>query len=304
MCVVIGKYFKKYGWVAFKNRDRNYIPEISFKTENKDGIEILRFVDNITQYTEGFNSYGIGILSASLMVLDDEKEIEIRAKKPSRDGHSIQTALQSKTLIETLAKLIKLKLTGNTLVFNKDRLFLLEGYWKKSGYKNKEYIYEVKEIKKDKYVVRTNHGIFLPDAGYQLNVNRAQDISRLSSESRKLIAEIVTEVTDNPFELLDNLTNDFTHNGQMNAIRTSTEKKKMRTTSQIMIVPKLNTMYVRPIQSNLKYNFWDLNKPEQKTWIEILSNRVAYQNLKDTNFEDETIFDFDLNHKSEKHEST
>ena len=76
MCIVIGKYFKEFGWVAFKNRDRNYVPSISFSTEIKDDIEILRFVDDITKYTEGFNSHGIGILSASLMVHTDEKEIE------------------------------------------------------------------------------------------------------------------------------------------------------------------------------------------------------------------------------------
>lgn len=298
MCIVIGKYFKRYGWVAFKNRDRNYIPEISFKTEIKENIEILRFVDNITQYTEGVNSAGIGILSASLMVLDDEKEIEVRSKTPSKDGNRIKIALASSDILDTVAKLIKLKLTGNTLIFDEDRMFILEGAWKPGGYKDRDFQYKVNEIKKHETVVRTNHGILLPNAGYQMGKNDAQDISRLSSEARKLIAEIVTNVADDPFDLLDGLTNDFTHNGQMNAIRTSTEKKKMRTTSQTMIVPKQKTMFVRPIQSNLEYNFWDVNKPDQKTWVEILSNRVAYQNLKDTNFEDETIFDFKLQHRT------
>lgn len=82
MCIIIGKYFKDYGWVAIKNRDRNYVPEISFKKTTKDNIEILYFWDNITQYCEGINSAGVGILSASLMVLDDEKEIEITRLVP------------------------------------------------------------------------------------------------------------------------------------------------------------------------------------------------------------------------------
>ena len=30
MCVVIAKYFEGTGWVAVKNRDCNYTPEISF----------------------------------------------------------------------------------------------------------------------------------------------------------------------------------------------------------------------------------------------------------------------------------
>lgn len=45
MCVVIGKYFENIGWVGIKNRDRNYIPEISFKKTHANGLEILYFWD-------------------------------------------------------------------------------------------------------------------------------------------------------------------------------------------------------------------------------------------------------------------
>lgn len=31
MCIIVAKYFDKVGWVGVKNRDRNYVPEISFK---------------------------------------------------------------------------------------------------------------------------------------------------------------------------------------------------------------------------------------------------------------------------------
>ena len=82
MCVVVAKYFDNLGWVGVKNRDRNYIPEISLKSLQTDGTEIMLFWDDITQYCEGFNSGGGCILSASLMVLDDEKEITMRSKNP------------------------------------------------------------------------------------------------------------------------------------------------------------------------------------------------------------------------------
>ena len=72
MCIVAAKWFTGIGWAAVKNRDRNYIPEISFKDISSDGVEILMFWDNITQYCEGLNSGGVCILSASLMVKDDE----------------------------------------------------------------------------------------------------------------------------------------------------------------------------------------------------------------------------------------
>lgn len=97
MCIVIGKYFEEYGWVAVKNRDRNYIPEISFRKKMHDGVEILYFWDDITQYCEGLNSSGIGILSASLMVQNDEKEIEKRSKGPSPDGKRIKKPYSSLT---------------------------------------------------------------------------------------------------------------------------------------------------------------------------------------------------------------
>ena len=37
MCVVVAKYFDNVGWVGVKNRDRNYVPDLSFrKKKNKN----------------------------------------------------------------------------------------------------------------------------------------------------------------------------------------------------------------------------------------------------------------------------
>jgi len=282
MCIVIGKYFEEHGWVAIKNRDRNYIPEISFKKKIQDGVEILYFWDDITQYCEGFNSAGVGILSASLMVLDDEKEITTRKKVPSKDGGKIKRALQYPNVKAVAMSLIKQKLPGNTLVFDQDTMILIEGAWTPGGYADGDYQYKIKELAKNEYVVRTNHGIMLDWAGYQRDPeDEGQTMSRISSECRRLIAAKVTEAATTPEEILDNLTKDYTGDGQLNALRTTTEKKKMRTTSQIMIVPKEKTMYVRPVQSHMSFNFWELNHPKQQTWVELLSNRVLYLNTKD-----------------------
>lgn len=70
----------------------------------------------------------------------------------------------------------------------------------------------------------------------------------------------------------------------------------MRTTSQILIIPKEKTMYVRPVQSHMHFNFWELNHPQQKTWVEILSNRVLYLNLKDSDPSNDPPFDHSLTH--------
>ena len=295
MCIVIGKYFEGKGWVGIKNRDRNYVPDISFKKKASEGVEILYFWDDITQYCEGFNSAGVSIIGASLMVLDDEKEIEVRSKTPSKDGKRIKKALQYPNVKAAAMSLIKSKLTGNTLVFDQDTMLLIE-----SARHEGKYHFKVQEIPRDQTVVRTNHGIWLPWAGYQRDPNsESETLSRISSESRRLIAEKVAAEAQDPEDILDGLTLDYTHDGQLNALRTTHKKKKMRTTSQILIIPEEKTMFVRPVQSNMKFNFWELNNPKQQTWIEILSNRILYQNLKNKNTQDDPPFDSQFTHQSD-----
>ena len=38
--------------------------------------------------------------------------------------------------------------------------------------------------------------------------------------------------------------------------------------------------YHRPVQSHMTYDFWKLNKPDTKTWVEVLSNRPFYRGKK------------------------
>ncbi len=299
MCIVIGKYFEGTGWVGFKNRDRNYIPEISFKKIDQDGLEIRLFWDDVTQYCEGINSAGVAVLSASLQVQDDEKEISKTSARPSKDGFKIKKALGYKTVREVARSLVEQKLPGSTLIFDEEHMFLLEGNWKPGEYDKKTYLFKIREIPKDEIVVRTNHGIWLPWAGYRDNAEKeSESLSRISSESRKLIAEYVTERAKRPIQVLDGLTENFTNNGQLNALRTTLKQKLMRTTSQIMIIPKERTMYVRPVQSNIDFNFWDLNDPKQKTWVEILSNRVLFKNLKNLKNDERTPLNGKLPFKS------
>lgn len=282
MCIVAAKYFNGIGWVAVKNRDRNYIPEISFKRTTANGVEIMLFWDDITKYCEGINSGGVGVLSASLMVKDDEKEITIRTKKPSKDGIKLKRALQYPNVKAVAKSLINDKLPGNTLIFDRETCYLLEGCWKPGGYKSKKYDYVIKEIPKDRIIVRTNHGIWLPWAGYQRKSGeRNQTMSRISSESRFDIAEHVLPFANSPTELLDLLAGTYIDNPQLNSLRTTHKQKQMRTTSQIMIIPSEWTLFMRPIQSHISFNFWKFNNPKYKLWTELLSNRVLYTHRKE-----------------------
>ena len=298
MCIIIGKWFPDKGWVGIKNRDRNYVPEISFKKNTSDGVEILYFWDDITQYCEGLNSAGVCVLSASLMVKDDEKEITVRAKQPSKDGVKIKKALKYPDVRACAMSLIKQKLPGNTLVFDKNTMILIEGCWRPGEYKSGGYAYKVRMVPRTETIIRTNHGILLPWAGYQRGDDQNQTLSRVSSESRRTIAQLACRGCKSPLDILDNLTQDYTGNGQLNALRTTTSRKKMRTTSQILIVPQDRTMFVRPLQSHMDYNFWKLNHPTQQTWVEIISNRVLYDNLNDIELDRKPPFQKNLNHKT------
>jgi len=277
MCIVVAKWFSDTGWVGVKNRDRNYIPEISFKQKTSNGVEILLFWDDITQYNEGMNSGGVCIVSASLMVLDDEKEITTRASTPSKDGAKIKKALKYPNVKAAAMSLIKSKLPGNTLIFDKDTCYLLEGAWKEGGYADKEYRYKIREIPRDETVARTNHGVWLEGTGYQRNPNdESETMSRISSESRLTIAEYVVKNAKDPQEIIDGLARTYVDEPQLNGLRTAHDKKQMRTTSQIMMIPSEHTMFVRPVQSHMTFNFWDINNPKRDLWIEILGNRILY----------------------------
>lgn len=277
MCILVAKYFPEVGWVGAKNRDRNYMPDLSFAREDTKGRERLLYRDRVTQYREGINDEGVCILSASLLVIDDEKEVEKPNKSHSGDGDRISRALQFPTVTEAVKSLIKDKLTGNTIIFDRNKLTLLEACNREWEDGKEEYVFSVKNIPHSETVARTNHGIDLPWAGYQATGAENEKLSRKSSESRLKIAQRVVEKAKTPLSLINLLCGRYVEDPQMNALRTTTDRKKMRTTAQILLMPAEKTMYVRPIQSNINYNFWKMDDPEADTWVEILSNRPLWQ---------------------------
>lgn len=278
MCIIIAKYFPGIGWAGAKNRDRNYTPTLDFIEDEKYDVDRMMMHDQITGYKEGINSYGISILNTSLDVYDDESEVEAGTADVSPDGTNIAEALLQKTPLDAVKVLIKRKLGGCTIVFNKDEMILIEASDKdgKAPYK-----FEVKRIPKSENLVRTNHGIWLPWAGYQRKPdNKSETLSRLSSESRFLLAQAVVDGARKPEDLVDGMCQVFINDPQMNIMRMSTERKKMRTTSQELCVPSQKTLFCRPISSNLKFDFWKLNRPNTDVWVEVLNNRALWQNTK------------------------
>ena len=278
MCVILAKYFDGIGWAGAKNRDRNYTPALDFIEDSTNGVDRMMMHDQVTGYKEGINSRGISILNTSLDVYDDESEVEAGTTNTSPDGRNIAEALAQRSIQDAVKVLINSKLGGCTMVFDQDDLYLIEASdWDGT----RPYKYVVKQIPKNKMLARTNHGMWLQDAGYQRDpVNKSHTLSRISSESRLALAEAVVKTAQKPEDLVDGMCQVYINDPQLNIMRTSTQRKKMRTTSQQLCVPQERTLYCRPISSHLEFDFWSLNKPENNVWVEILSNRALWQNTR------------------------
>lgn len=278
MCIIVAKYFPGIGWAGAKNRDRNYTPELDFIESEEHGVERMMMHDLITGYKEGINSRGVSILNTSLDVYDDESEIEAGSANTSPDGKIISDALLEGNPLDAVKVLVKGKLGGCTMVFDRNTMYLIEAS-DQDGTESFRYI--VKKIPKSKTVARSNHGLWLDWAGYQRDSNNSgHTMSRISSESRLAQAEAVVKHASKPEDLVDGMCQVYINDPQLNIMRTSTERKKMRTTSQQLCVPSEHTLYCRPISSHLQFDFWKLNRPHTDIWVEILSNRALWQNTR------------------------
>ena len=283
MCVIAAKYFKESGWVAAKNRDRNYLPSIKIIQSNRKGVQRMYIYDEATKYTEGLNEFGVCIVSAAMDVFDDEKERE--AGFVSTYGKKIRDALLEKSPQAALKKLIDTQLAGATLIFNERECWLLEAGFdvlKKDASKDnpREYKFEKRRLenKVGNTVVRTNHGVFVPEIGYQPNDDRKNSdaqAARKSSETRMKYTEDSLKKVKQVTDMLDGLAvKDADKDKFLNPIRLGNpEKGEMVTTGQLMLVAKERTLSYRPLFSEIEVNYSSLNGPDKKTYFEIVSSR-------------------------------
>ena len=76
MCIIVYlKNPKDNTVIISKNRDRNYKPKIEIIHELIKGVEVAYMRDYYTNWTEGLNEFGFGIINASLQVNYDENPI-------------------------------------------------------------------------------------------------------------------------------------------------------------------------------------------------------------------------------------
>jgi len=292
MCVVALKYFDKIGWVGVKNRDRNYKPTILIRQSHKDDIERLYIWDEKTKYTEGINEFGTSILSSATAVKNDEKEGDKENKGDvdevfySPDGKVVRTALLEKNIYDSVHVLVNKHIIGNTIVFNKNKAFLIEAAFKDKN-DDTSYEYRIKEIDKDNTITRTNHGLFLKWMGYQYNKNdEHENNARISSETRlKKVREDIKNVKIYD-KMLDCISDTSNINPQLNPLRIDNSRTKvLKTTGQLMIIPNEMTLYYRPIFCKVSFDFNKLDNPKSKTYFQILSSRKILKKNSNINYE-------------------
>jgi hypothetical protein len=232
------------GIVLAKNRDRGYEAEMEIVHEIVNDVEVLYWHDVDTDWSEGMNEFGIGIVNSSLMVGDDEKEgdkvkqsrkdkkREDKKKNPKHasDGAKIRQALTQKNLIDCVKVLVTTKgdgtakvkgVTGQSIVSDGKEIYIIEH--------SSVDVPIVKKLKDDrKVVVRTNHGIYHKDLGYQSGFKKD------SSHSRMELAKENLKNAESDQDVIDILKKKYKKDPFLNPYRT-TNKHHMQTVGQIMM---------------------------------------------------------------------
>jgi hypothetical protein len=262
MCTIVAKYLKDKGWVLAKNRDQDYVSKTQFKDIIHNTVgEILVMYDDDISYQEGMNYYGkMAIITTSLT-----PQLSLETNK--KDGDNIYKALQMKSQEDAANFLIKQKMTGFIFIATPKKLILIEAARLNDGIG--DYKFKLKVIPPNNIIVRTNHGIELPWAGFQYGINENQDMWRKSSEMRMSMGEKLIKNSNTPEEMMNALATRVEKDLQMNIFRVENKPRQMRTIFQWAIVPSDNIAYVRPIQARMK-----VKVSRDKLRIEVLDNEI------------------------------
>jgi len=237
-CIVAAGTFGD-SFCLLKNRDRNYLPEITIIHEVKDGVEVAYMKDASTGWVEGINEHGIGVVNAALMVSRDESERDEveRTGKKLKDGDRILHALTQKT-VEAAAKSVRTYkdgLKGHTIVSNGKKTLYVE----MPDSNDLEY----DELPADKLFVRTNHGVEFPDAGYVSGENEKSSKGR-QEEAEEVLAKVTSP--DDIAPALLRARDDRWEPTEM--VRDNKSPRRMRTTTQMVLnlTEKKLILYVLP----------------------------------------------------------
>ena len=230
-CIIVSKKFGN-DMVLAKNRDRAYKPLIEVVHTLMNGIEVVYLHDITTDWSEGMNELGIGILNTSLLVGYDEKEKQIVSKtgKKSKDGIKIRTALGQKSIGNALKYVVKFNggVKGHTFVADATHLITVEMTSKHNPV--------IKQQDPTKSYVRTNHGLAHPDAGYTEGPDYKSSVVRRANAKAA-----ITGLKDWRDELKALRTNKYSHDNPNNMSR-DTDKMMTTTQMQLNLTKKIFTL--------------------------------------------------------------
>jgi len=253
-CTIVGAKLGDHIVLA-KNRDRNYVPKIKIVHELINDIEVAYMLDVDTDYSEGMNEYGIGIINATLQAEADEtakeKASEKKGNVQSEDGFKIRHALSQTTASDVIRSIVTFTgnstgrnslsgkptaLNGHTIVGTPRNIFFIENISDRPPI--------IKRMKKNRVVVRTNHGDVYSKAGYQ------KGIDRKSSVMRQLIAKKMMNKIHKPNEVLPALNKKYGVPGWANPRRynyklwTSTQIEMNLTKLELTLVIDADTKFL------------------------------------------------------------
>jgi hypothetical protein len=258
MCTIIAKKFPNIGWIGLKNRDRPAATNTELLRNEVNGIQRVSLVDELTRWSEGMNSNGVSIISSSLNQTVGGSEVHL-----SKDGLKIREALEQATVEKAVNSLKKHRVVGCVMVFDAEQLWLIEG---QPGTHD-----QVAKRIADPWIARTNHGIWLPHAGYQKNSdNNILKMRRISSEARLDIARYILQTVKKPADLMPLMAKKWTDNPQVTTLRYPTSEIDTRTTEQLMLDPKNKMILIRNTDGVLEFDQNNANPSGSKVQVGIV----------------------------------
>jgi hypothetical protein len=226
MCIIVSKEVNDK-FILAKNRDRAYKPKLEIIHTIINGIEVAYLHDMVTDWSEGMNEKGIGVVNSALLVGHDESEHKIVKKggKPGPDGDKMRNILMQPNMKLAIKAALtykgksNLSLKGHTFISSPKQMVSIETTSKHTPDIN---LHNVKSP-----VVRTNHGHVFTDAGY------THGKKYMSSKIRKISAEKVIDKVSDWKQIASAMRKEFFPNeSQLNMRRKSGE---MFTSSQTIM---------------------------------------------------------------------
>lgn len=224
--------------ILFKNRDRAYDANLRAYHLELRGVEMAFVRDLDSNYLEGLNEHGVGIVNTALMVQADEQEgkgAKGKSKGPmkSKDGPKIFRALMQSSIDEALRELLRNEpIKGHTFICQGDKLYCIEA--------SRTHEPKVHRLDLSRVNTRTNHGVAYPDAGYTKGEDYVSSIVR-RWETQKRFQEL-----SKPEEMALSLRRPIhDKDSPFNPMR---DTEKMRTTNQVMfdLENKILHLYLMP----------------------------------------------------------